>query len=82
MEIKYFKSDFTPLAQTQVWLFEVDSQEIKREIGLDKNNRVVFALPDKNCPRGLFGDSPVSFNLEDMEVITKEEFEAMWDTII
>lgn len=78
METKYFRSDFTPIDLAEIWLFEFDGDEIKREIGLDKDNRVVNALPDLNHPRGLFGDSPVSFNISDLDEITKEEFESKW----
>lgn len=78
-KIKFYKSDFTPFESAQTWLFEYKNNEINREIGVDKNGLVVFTLPDKNYPRGLFADSNISFDLNDLIEISQEEFEMKWN---
>lgn len=78
--MKYYKVDFTPIDEAKIWLFEFNGDEIVREIGLDKNENTIFSLPDKKYPRGLFGDSPISFNRQDLMEISKKEFEEKWNS--
>lgn len=76
--MKYYKVDFVPFGVVKVWLFEFEEDDIIREIGLNEKGDTVFSLPDKVYPRGLFGDSPVSFNRHDLIEISKKEFEDKW----
>lgn len=76
---KYYKADFIPIGKAKIWLFEIKENEIIREVGIDNEEKIIFKLPNKEYPRGLFGDSPVSFNISDLIEITKDEFEKKWE---
>ena len=77
--MKYYKVDFSPIFDTKIWLFELKGDDIVREIGLDENENTIHTFPDKKFPRGLFGDSPISFNSLDLVEISKDEFENKWN---
>ena len=62
----------------KVWLFEIAGNKIIREIGLDENENTILLLPNEKYPRGLFGDSNISFNTSDLIGIDKKEFESKW----
>ena len=78
-KIKYYISDFTPNDIALIWLFEYKDRQITREIGLDKNGLVLLTLPDKDFPRGLFGDSNISFDFNDLNEVSREEFGLKWN---
>jgi len=80
-KLKYYKSDFTPIDSAQTWLFEFKDRLITREIGLDENGLVLLTLPDREYPRGLFGDSNISFDFNDLIEISQEEFETKWNNL-
>jgi len=80
-KIKYYKSDFTPIDNAHTWFFEYRDRLITREIGLDKNGLVILTLPDKEYPRGLFGDSNISLDFNDLIEISREEFEVKWNKL-
>jgi hypothetical protein len=78
---KYYKSDFTPNEIAITWLFEYKDRQITREIGLDEIGQVILTLPDKEYPRGLFADSNISFDFNDLIEISQNEFETNWNNL-
>ena len=75
----YYECDFVPVGNAIIWLFEFNGTYIIREIGLNKENKVLYRLPNKEYPRGMFGDSAIAFNVEDLKPISSEEFEDYWE---
>ena len=65
-----------PLVDT--WLLEVDDNgKPNREIGLDKQGVPIFSAPDHRNS-GLWTDSPVTVDRENLVPIKRSYFEAMW----
>ena len=77
-QLKYYKSDFTPIDNERIWLFEYHGTSIIREIGINANGEVTMTLPNKEFPRGLFADSPIVFYFNDLTEISREDFENKW----
>ncbi len=72
--------DFDDLyEQVNSWYLEIEPKYglANREIGFSENGNPIVFGPFKSN-RGLWIDSPVKFNADDFENITKDEFERFW----
>jgi hypothetical protein len=63
------------------WLLETNENgKPQREIGIGKNNEPLFGAPnDRNC--GFWTDSNNTFGNSELEVVSKEYFESVWEKI-
>ncbi|MBN2893691.1 MAG: hypothetical protein JXL97_17610 [Bacteroidales bacterium] len=78
VDSKFYKSDFTSNSIAHEWLFEFKKDNIVREIGIDKLGKTIITIPNDSYPNGLFGDSNIELNHNDLIEITENEFETKW----
>jgi hypothetical protein len=70
---------FYPLIKK--WCLEIDDNgEPVREIGIDTKGEPLFAAPDKRNV-GFWTDSDKTFNLNELEIVSAEQFEQLWHKI-
>ena len=64
------------------WFIEIDESGVPcREIGIDSNGNPLFAAPNaRNC--GLWTDSNKTFENNELEQSSQEEFESMWEVAV
>ena len=79
VDSKFYKSDFTPNSIGHEWLFEFKKDKIVREIGINKLGETIITIPNDSYPHGLFGDSNIEFNYNDLIEIDENEFETKWN---
>jgi hypothetical protein len=75
--------DFDDLYEgVDFWYLEIDQklQLPTREIGFNKDGIPIVIGPFRSN-RGLWIDSPVKWNPDDFESISKDDFEAKWDSL-
>ncbi|MCV6623233.1 MAG: hypothetical protein OIF51_15940 [Cellvibrionaceae bacterium] len=63
------------------WFIEVDDSGVPvRELGMDKDNVPLFGAPDERN-FGFWTDSNKTFELEELELSTQQEFDALWQRL-
>jgi hypothetical protein len=71
------------LAPLHYWWLELNDKGLPvRELGFNDHNQVKYAAPMDN-DRGLWCDSPVSFNINEWnEIATTQEFKDKWSEFL
>lgn len=65
--------------QVRRWCLELDDNGVvTREIALDSAGSPIFRIPDGTKNRGFWMDEDRQFSREELELVSKEEFERLW----
>lgn len=76
--LEYYKINISLIGNIDIWMLEIEKGRIIREIGLNKEEIVLFKFPNNDYPRGFFGDSLVYFEQTDLIEISEAEFMEKW----